>query len=90
MRIQNEVVSPRFNHFADIIDMDRYADEFYTKEILYTMAENIRRSRIQQGLSADQLGMEDIEDIIRRAEFGGIGIPGLVYRAVCGKEEKHV
>ena len=94
MRIQNEVVSPRFNHFADIIDMDRYADEFYTKEVLYAMSEKIRSRCIRQGLSPIQLTMEDIEDIISRAEFGGIGIPGLIYRAVCEtvceKEEEHV
>ena len=28
------MVSTRFNRFADIIDLDRYADEYYTAPVL--------------------------------------------------------
>ena len=35
MRIQNEIISRRFNRFTDIVDMDRLAEQEYTC-LLYT------------------------------------------------------
>lgn len=89
MRIQNEVVSPRFNHFADIIDMDRYGDEFYSEEVLGEMAVKIRSQLISQGLETRQPDPEEIRGLYERAQFGGVGLPGLLYHAVCEKEENH-
>lgn len=89
LRIQNEVVSPRFNCFADIIDMDRYADEFYSEDILQEMAEKLRSSLVAQGKETRHLSSDEIRKLYERAHFGGIGLPGLIYRAVAGKEENH-
>ncbi len=41
LRIQNEVISTRFNGFADMIDLDRYGDTAYTPEALNRMAEKL-------------------------------------------------
>ncbi len=89
LRIQNEVVSPRFNCFADIIDMDRYGDEFYSENILAEMAENFRSLLSSQGCETRRLPAEEIKGLYERAQFGGLGLPGLLYRAVSGKEENH-
>lgn len=89
MRIQNEVVSPRFNHFADIIDMDRYADEFYTEDVLYEMSGRLRGMLAKKGMETRQPSAEELRELYDRARFGGVGFPALVYRAVTGREENH-
>ena len=86
MRIQNEVVSSRFNGFADIIDMDRYADAFYTGEILCEMSERLADILKAQGVDARSIGPEEAKDLEERAQFGGLGLPWLVNRTVLETE----
>ena len=86
MRIQNEVVSSRFNGFADIIDMDRYADAFYTGEILCEMSERLADILKEQGVDARPIGPEEAKDLEERAQFGGLGLPWLVNRTVLETE----
>ena len=38
MRIQNEIISPRFNCFTDVADLDRLAGQFSTPESLVAMS----------------------------------------------------
>ena len=100
MRIQNEVVSSRFNRFADIIDMDRYADEAYTPEVLVTMSERLCRvlgapetaaiSPADTGIACTPITEDTAEELIRRANFGGLGLPYLVNRAVLEGGYDHV
>lgn len=87
MRIQNEVVSARFNRFADIIDMDRYADEFYSAEILCEMSECLANALQKQGINVAAIGTEEVKELTERAQFGGLGLPWLINRTVV-KEEK--
>ena len=82
MRIQNEVVSTRFNRFADILDLDRYADAFYTQETLLEMSARLARILSENGIPAAPLTPEDIAGLTERAGYGGIGIPYMVGRAV--------
>lgn len=89
MRIQNEVISPRFNHFADIIDMDRYADEFYTEDVLKEMSDQVAQSLIKRGQAARALNRDEILELYDRARFGGVGLPLLVYRTVAQKGGSH-
>lgn len=90
MRIQNEVVSTRFNRFADIIDLDRYADSFYTEDVILEMSRKLAKVLQQNGIPASTLMPEAVEELMERAQFGGIGIPYMVNRAVleAGKTDQ--
>ena len=87
MRIQNEVVSTRFNRFADIVDMDRYADECYPPEVLVRMSERLREAL---GLERPALTEAEAEEIAARARYGGLGLPYLVNRAMLEGGNDHV
>ena len=88
LRIQNEIVSARFNRFADILDLDRYAQEFYSGEVLEEMSRKMAEALEARGIRARALGQEEISELIERARFGGIGLPYLVGHAVTfGMEE---
>lgn len=80
MRIQSEVVSTRFNRFADIIDLDRYADEYFTVPTLVEMSEKLAAVLNAAGHNATPLTMEAARDIIERGQYGGLGLPYLVNR----------
>jgi len=41
MRMQNEIVSSRFNKFSDFYDMDKYAESFYDNQLLVKMSERL-------------------------------------------------
>ena len=80
MRIQSEVVSTRFNRFADIIDLDRYADEYYTAPVLVEMSEKLADALAAAGHAVNPLTQAQAEDIIDRGQYGGLGLPYLVNR----------
>ena len=82
MRIQNEVVSKRFNCFADILDLDRYADEAYSAEILCSMSEKLADVFIAQGIPASPISAEDGKELMDAALYGNLGLPYLVNRKV--------
>lgn len=82
LRIQNEVVSTRFNRFADILDLDRYADEAYDTDTLLRMAQRLAETVHSCGLFGASIEAENIKILRRRAQYGGLGLPWLVNRAV--------
>lgn len=82
LRIQNEVVSSRFNRFADIIDLDRYAAEFYDAETLCVMSERLCAVLAEDGVAAAPIDPEQAKALMERAQFGRLGLPLLVRRAV--------
>ena len=84
MRIQNEVVSRRFNRFADMIDMDRYADEAYDAETLRQMSERLAGVLQGAGIAAAPIDADGVRELAERAEFGGMGLPYLINREVVG------
>ena len=86
MRIQNEVVSTRFNCFADMIDLDRFADQIYTPDILVMMSEKLCTEASKQGYSGQLLNIGEAEKLIKKAEYGGLGLPYIVNRAVLTNE----
>ncbi len=78
-RMQSEVVSSRFNRFADIIDLDRLSDEIFTPDALMELSEKV----------AGALGYDDqlkpvdeaaAAELIRRSEYGSLGLPYLVIK----------
>jgi hypothetical protein len=80
MRVQSEVVSTRFNRFADIIDLDRYADEYYTAPVLAEMSKKLADALAGAGYAATPLTEADTQDIIERGQYGGLGLPYLMNR----------
>ena len=84
LRIQNEVVSRRFNRFADMIDLDRYADEAYDAQTLRRMSERLAETLRNAGISAAPIDDATAQELAARAEFGGMGLPYLVNREVVG------
>ena len=80
LRIQNEVVSRRFNCFADIIDMDRYGDEKYTPEVLLEMSRKLAAAAAEAGIPAWAMTDGQIKELMERAEYGRLGLPYLVNR----------
>lgn len=82
LRIQNEVVSTRFNRFADIIDMDRYADEAYDEAALMNMSRRLSDTLRRFGTSAAPLDAEAVRGVVERSRFGSLGLPYLVNRTM--------
>ena len=80
MRVQNEVVSTRFNAFADIIDLDRYADQFYTPDVLCEMARRLTEILHLPSDGTPALSMEEAGKLIEQSQYGGLGLPYLVNR----------
>ncbi len=86
MRVQNEVVSSRFNAFADIIDLDRYADQFYTPAVLCEMAQKLYDLLFPGKKKAAALDEEMAENLIQQSQYGGLGLPYLVNRRIIEDE----
>ncbi len=80
LRIQNEVVSTRFNRFADIIDMDRYGEEMYTPEVLAEMSEKLCSVLKEKGVGVVPVNAEQTEALRERAVYGQLGLPYMVNR----------
>lgn len=87
MRVQSEVISPRFNSFADMLDLDRYADEVYTPQAICDLSERLAGVLTLHGSGEGgnryvPVSETAARDIISRAAYGGLGIPFLVNRKV--------
>lgn len=86
MRIQNEIVGERFNRFTDIVDLDRFAMQEYTPEILVEMSERLAAACREKGLAAEPVDRERCETLIRQAKMGSISVPRLINQATLGGE----
>ena len=91
LRVQNEVVGHRFNGFADILNLDRYADEHYdaaaVAEMGWKLAETLRSLGGKPGGTLDG---EKIRQLMERAKYGSLGLPYMVNRAVVEGEKEDV
>ena len=87
LRIQNEVISTRFNAFADIVDLDRYGEETYTPEQLVSMSEKLARELNQAGIEAYPLDERKAGVLLERAAFGQLGIPYMMNRMTLEGEQ---
>ena len=81
-RIQSEVVSNRFNQFADIIDLDRLADETISAETLAMMSEKLSAVFRENGVDAAPIDSERASKLIERSEYGSIGLPYLLIKTM--------
>jgi hypothetical protein len=89
MRVQNEIVSARFNRFADILDLDRYADERYDCETLCQMSERLSDVLSETGQALTPLTLEQAKELKDRAAFGALGLPYLVNRTLLEGGANH-
>ena len=81
LRVQNEVISTRFNRFADIVDMDRYGEAAYTPEVLVEMSEKLAAAlAAEEQLSVSPLTLEEAAALRERAAFGQLGLPYMMNR----------
>ena len=90
MRIQNEIVSKRMNRFADVLDLDRLADQVYTPDILCEMSEKLVRVLRMNGIPAVTISEKDAEELEEAAVYGSLGLPYLVNRKVLTGGADHV
>jgi hypothetical protein len=89
LRIQNEIVSGRFNKFMDIIDLDRYANEFFTKEILLDMSDKVARlinEQSNEGLI--RITEAEAEKMLEEASFVKISLPRQVILSTISEIEQ--
>lgn len=84
MRIQNEIVGERFNCFTDMVDLDRFAAQEYTPEIVVSMSEKFAES--EKVAAVVPLDLNTAKEIVQQAHTGVVGIPGLIREAM--REEK--
>jgi Cdc6-like AAA superfamily ATPase len=89
MRMQNEVISIRFNRFGDIVDMDRYGDESYGEETIQEMSRKLTDVLTRAGKDARTMSREAAAQLKARAVFGKLGIPYLVNRITVEGEKEH-
>ena len=90
MRVQNEIVSTRFNRFSDILDMDRYGDEMYTPQVLAEMSEKLCGAVREVRPEVRPLTGEEAGELQARAVFGRLGLPYLMNRMTLEGGETHV
>lgn len=83
MRIQNEIIGERFNRFTDIVDLDRFAQQEYTPQVLIRMSEKLAAA-VSPEENAVNFSQEQAEEIINQSKLGGIGIPRMVSEATFG------
>lgn len=86
LRIQNEIVGNRFNGFADIIDLDRYASETYTHEALLTMSRKIADSVNSLSYCADSISGERADTFISETKYAKTSLPRQVALATVNAE----
>lgn len=87
MRIQNEIISRRFNRFTDIVDMDRLAAQEYTVDVVMEMSAKLADAAEKSGIPAKAIDREKAEEILARSKVGTAAVPGLVSQATLGGEE---
>ena len=83
MRIQNEVVGKRFNRFQDILDLDRYARQEFTPEVLRQIWDSILQNDLQP--ECEEYTAEIEQYLIKQSVSSGIGLMGLMKKVIYEK-----
>ena len=86
-RIQNEIVSNRFNYFSDIINLDKYALQFYNVDTIQNMLKDIISKEINKYNNVPELDENRINEIKTLASNGALGIPALL-KDMANKDAK--
>lgn len=89
MRIQNEIVTERFNRFTDIADLDRLSASIYPPAAIVSLSELMALSSEEEESELHLVTEEEAKDILESARTGAYGVPYLVRLATFpGKEEQ--
>ena len=78
------------NCFADILDLDRVADQAYTEEVLQEMSQKLSDVLLRNGVQAIPLNREQVGTLEEAAQYGGLGLPYLVNRKTLAGGDDHV
>lgn len=81
MRIQNEIVSNKFNFFTDIIDLDALARIVYTKEALMEISSRLADVMNRVNHEAVPISGETAEEILLNTAFAKESLPRQVGQA---------
>ncbi len=90
LRIQNEVVGHRFNGFADILNLDRYEEEKWNEGLVMEMARKLTETLTAMGEPRAVPSEKTINGLMERAQYGAMGLPYMVNRAVVEGERADV
>lgn len=80
MRIQNEIVGERFNRFSDMVDLDRFAAQEYSPEVIIEISESL--ASLRNCISSAPLDREAAEEVAAQSRTGAVGIPKLIQIAM--------
>ncbi|MBR2844020.1 MAG: DUF2791 family P-loop domain-containing protein [Solobacterium sp.] len=86
MRIQNEIVSRKFNRFSDIVDMDILSEQVYTPEYLSEMSLHFAEEAEQMHLPYTILDETRTAELLKQSEYGSIGLAQMIKNATLQKE----
>ena len=75
MRIQNEVESPRFNKFSDIVDLDRLIEEVYSPEMLVEMSQRLSTVINRHDKGALPISISSAQELLSKAQYGSVSLP---------------
>ncbi|MGN0905704.1 MAG: BREX system ATP-binding domain-containing protein [Bullifex sp.] len=87
MRVQNEIVSPRINLFADLLDLDRICQQLITTDAIIEMSRRLRELFESENFTAHQINYDEAEAILKESRYGSISIPLLVNRLTLSVKE---
>lgn len=80
MRIQNEIIGERFNRFTDMVDLDRFAAQEYSPEVIIAISESL--ANLSKCISKSPLDPEAAAAVSAQARTGAIGVPKLIQIAM--------
>ncbi len=80
MRIQNEIIGERFNRFTDMVDLDRFAAQEYSPEIIMAISQSL--ANLSKCISKNPLDLEAAAAVAAQARTGAIGVPKLIQIAM--------
>lgn len=88
MRIQNEIVSERFNRFSDMADLDRLAAQEYTPEIIVAISKSLAKRK--QNIVSSSLDTESAKELAARARTGSIGMVQLILNTMEAENHEQI
>lgn len=80
MRIQNEIIGERFNRFTDMVDLDRFAAQEYSPDVIIAISESL--ANLRKSIPNNPIDRKTAEEITAQARTGAIGIPKLIQIAM--------
>jgi hypothetical protein len=75
MRVQNEIISGRFNKFTDIIELDSFGKLIYTKGAVLEMSERLAGVINRVKHEAVAIDAAVAEEMLSNTQFAGVSLP---------------